>query len=94
MTCWESGGKKGSKHKGIEVETEKDWKINSARAQMNAQTATLSLSSMETLSKYVEILRWNLCFENKRREGTGGITASSLSLRDHNDDKESITVLL
>lgn len=27
-------------------------------------------------------------------EEQGGITAPSLSLRDHNDDKESITVLL
>ena len=36
-------------------------------------TTTLSFSSMETLPKYVEILCWNSCFENKQRGGTGGL---------------------
>lgn len=56
------------------------------------------------LNLNVEILSWNLCFENKRQEGGwgvcvcmwvgGGVMADLLSLWDHNDDKESITVLL
>lgn len=48
-------------------------KVRKLNSEMHVQTATLSFSSMETLStKYVEILCWNLCFENKRQEGAGG----------------------
>lgn len=34
-------------------------------------TITLFFSSMETLPKYVEILCWNLCFENNQQREVG-----------------------
>lgn len=37
---------------------------------------TLSFSSVETLPKYVEILCWNLCFENKAEEEDEGLRLS------------------
>lgn len=62
--------KKEHKHKKtirkIE-ETQEEW------ANESTNTMTRSFSSMETLPKYVEILSWNLCFENKQRGGTGGL---------------------
>lgn len=89
--------KKATKNKGtqgIKQECkEKEGRIN-RRSKTCYKHKILSFSSVETLPKYVEILCWNLCFENKRRGGRGGITALSISLWDHNDDKESITVLL
>lgn len=39
---------------------------------MNDCTITLSIASVETLPKYVEILCWNVSFENKRHAGPGG----------------------
>lgn len=86
--------KKLRKKEKKRTEIKKEKYRKKERMNNNKNIIPLSISSVETLPKYVEILCWNLCFENKRRGRTGGITAPFLSLWDHNDDKESITVLL
>lgn len=61
-----------STHRRIQKQNERDQE----RKQNMVLAKTLSFSSVETLPKYVEILCWNLCFENKAEEEDEGLRLS------------------
>lgn len=59
-------------HRIIQKQNERDQE----RKQNMVLAKTLSFSTVETLPKYVEILCWNLCFENKAEEEDEGLRLS------------------
>lgn len=88
--CWVGGNEKGG-------DTEVHTRLRGRRNEIKRGNRTwfslknFPLSSVETRPKKcgnppLEFMLW-------KQGGRRGITAFSLSLRDHNDDKESITVL-
>lgn len=73
-------GEKNERIKGTQVRTEqfrnRNWKRSREETKTWYTRKTLSFSSVETLPKYVEILCWNLCFENKAEEEDEGLRLS------------------